>query len=299
MLQANDLVKRYGNLTAVDGVSLDIGKGETFGLLGPNGAGKTTTISMLVGLLAPDAGSVQIDSGNGDSGSPGDSTVRRQIGVAPQSLSLYQELTAKENLKFFASLYGYSGKALSHRIDWALEFSELADRQNDRVEVYSGGMKRRLNIAVALIHEPKILLLDEPTVGVDPQSRNHIFERIEELQKKGLSILYTTHYMEEAQRLCDRVGIMDKGKILALDSVDGLIAKYGGKSVVTATVHPDTDPGLLPFEIDGQSIRFETESPLDDMTRFRDNGVKFQTMQVANSDLESVFLELTGRSLRD
>ncbi len=299
MLLAKDLVKKYGKLTAVDGVSLGIAKGETFGLLGPNGAGKTTTISMLVGLLSPDSGSVEIGSGDQGTGSPDDSGLRRLIGVAPQSLSLYEELTAKENLQFFAKLYGISGKQLRERTEWALEFSKLEDRQNARVDTFSGGMKRRLNIAVALIHEPEILLLDEPTVGVDPQSRNHIFERIEELQAKGMSILYTTHYMEEAQRLCDRVGIMDKGKILALDSVDGLISKYGGKSVVSAKVDPQTDPRLLPCQLEGGSIRFESDRPLDDMTALRDKGVRFETMQVTKSDLESVFLELTGRSLRD
>lgn len=305
MIEANNLRKAYGDHLAVDDLSFKIAKGEAFGLLGPNGAGKTTTISMLIGLLSPDSGDVQVAGDDRSAtGSPTDPTVRSRIGVAPQSLSLYGELTGRENLEFFGQLYGLSGAKLRERIDWALGFAALADRQKDRVETYSGGMKRRMNIAVALIHGPELLLLDEPTVGVDPQSRNHIFDSIEKLKKNGMTILYTTHYMEEAQRLCDRVAIMDGGKLLALDTVSGLVNKHGGTSVVTAelsNVMEESDLlGSLPgSSLEGNSMRFESDRPLEQVAELTGKGVQFQTLQIAQPDLESVFLSLTGRSLRD
>lgn len=304
IVEANGLRKTFGKPpkenVAVDGLSFSIGRGETFGLLGPNGAGKTTTISMLVGLLTPDDGSVIVgNASDAIHGDPTEPAVRNLIGVAPQSLSLYEELTAKENLEFFGQLYGLSGSKLRERVEWALAFAQLQDRQKDRVETFSGGMKRRMNIAVALIHEPAILLLDEPTVGVDPQSRNHIFESIQQLRSEGMTILYTTHYMEEAQRLCDRVAIVDRGKLLALDSVGGLIEKYGGRSVVTGEVNQRPESVELPGKLEGNSMRFESESPLEEVARLTGEGVSFQTLNIAQPDLESVFLTLTGRSLRD
>ena len=304
MIEASNLIKTYGSLTAVDDLTLEIKEGETIGLLGPNGAGKTTTISMLVGLTNPDSGSVEMKAGSSSpqltaTGSPTLTAVRSRIGVAPQALSLYEELTAVGNLRFFGSLYGLAGSALKERVEAALEIAGLEDRRNSRVSTFSGGMKRRLNIAVALIHEPSVVMLDEPTVGVDPQSRNHIFERIERMQKEGLTILYTTHYMEEAQRLCDRVAIMDKGKILALDTVEGLLEKHGGRSVVSATLHPDSTRHNLPAEPRGDSLRFESDDPIGEVTKLNQAGVRFQGLQIANSDLESIFLKLTGRKLRD
>jgi ABC-2 type transport system ATP-binding protein len=265
-------------------------------LLGPNGAGKTTTIGMLVGVLRPDGGSVHV---NGAS-RPTEAAARLAVGVAPQSLSLYEELSAKENLTFFARLYRLTGASLTERVGWALDFAELNDRAKDRVKTFSGGMKRRLNLAVALVHDPQVLILDEPTVGVDPQSRNHIFGRVEELKSRGRTIIYTTHYMEEAQRLCDRVAIMDRGKILDLDRVDALIARHGGRSVVKAElVRPPADATVLPAPLDGLSLRFESERPLEEVARLSTAGVAFQTLEVARPDLETVFLTLTGRSLRD
>ena len=303
MIEAVNLKKSYGSLKAVDDLSLTINEGETLGLLGPNGAGKTTTIGMLVGLTSPDSGTVRIlkkgTSSNSADGPPTDAKVRKRIGVAPQALSLYEELSANENLKFFGALYGLNGQVLKERIESALEIAGLEDRRHDRVKTFSGGMKRRLNIAVALIHEPDIVLLDEPTVGVDPQSRNHIFDRIEKMQKAGMTILYTTHYMEEAQRLCDRVAIMDKGSILAIDTVDGLLEKHGGKPVVSATLHPQSSRHGLPAEPEGDWLRFESPDPIAEVTRLTQSGVKFQDLQIMNSDLESVFLGLTGRQLRD
>jgi ABC-2 type transport system ATP-binding protein len=296
MIQVHELRKSYGGTVAVDGVSFDVRAGETFGLLGPNGAGKTTTIGVMIGVLKPDAGSVTVNGG----GTPAQAAARLAIGVAPQSIALYDDLTAVENLRFFARLYELSGARLKERVAWALEFAGLEDRRGDRVKTYSGGMKRRLNMAVALVHDPQVIVLDEPTVGVDPQSRNHIFERIEQLKGVGRTIVYTTHYMEEAQRLCDRVAIMDRGRILDLDRVDALIARHGGRAVVKAELaRPPADPAILPEPLDGLALRFESERPLEDVARLSSAGVAFQTLEVARPDLETVFLTLTGRSLRD
>jgi ABC-2 type transport system ATP-binding protein len=296
MIEVRNLRKSFGATIAVDGVSFDIGKGETFGLLGPNGAGKTTTIGMLVGVVWPDDGTVRVNG----AAKPTESAARMAIGVAPQSLSIYEELTAKENLTFFARLYRLSGARLAERVAWALDFAELSDRAKDRVKTFSGGMKRRLNLAVALVHDPQVLILDEPTVGVDPQSRNHIFRRVEELKSRGRTIIYTTHYMEEAQRLCDRVAIMDRGKLLDMDCVERLINRHGGRSVVKALlVRPPSDPAVLPAPLDGLSLRFESERPLEEVARLSTAGVALQTLEVARPDLETVFLTLTGRSLRD
>jgi ABC-2 type transport system ATP-binding protein len=296
MIQVLELRKSYGTTVAVDGVSFDVRGGETFGLLGPNGAGKTTTIGAMIGVLKPDAGEVLVNGG----ARPSDPAARLAIGVAPQSLALYEDLSAVENLNFFGRLYQMSGAQLKQRVAWALEFAGLEDRKRDRVKTYSGGMKRRLNMAVALIHDPQVLFFDEPTVGVDPQSRNHIFDRIEELKRAGRTIVYTTHYMEEAQRLCDRVAIMDRGRVLDLDSVDALIARHGGRAVVKAElVRPPADEAILPQPLDGLALRFESDRPLEEVARLTSAGVAFQTLEVARPDLETVFLTLTGRSLRD
>jgi linearmycin/streptolysin S transport system ATP-binding protein len=296
MIEVRQLQKSYGATLAVRGVSFDVRDGETFGLLGPNGAGKSTTIGMLTGATRPDGGSIRMNGGH----SPAEALSRMAIGFAPQELSLYEELTAAENLTFFARLYRLAGPGLQERVAWALEFAGLADRQKDRVKTYSGGMKRRLNLAVALVHNPAVILLDEPTAGVDPQSRNHIFERIDELRSQGRTVVYTTHYMEEAQRLCDRVAIMDGGKILDLDTVPALIDRYGGRSVVKAVlVRPPVDASLLPAPLDGLVLRFESDRPLEEVGRLSSAGVAFQSLEVARPDLETVFLTLTGRSLRD
>lgn len=295
MVQAKNLRKSYGSLVAVEDVSFNIEKGEVFGLLGPNGAGKSTTIAMLVGALRPDTGSVSI----GDWGSPNTVAVRRHVGVAPQALAVYEALSARENLEFFGRIYGIEGARLKDRVAWCLDFAGLTDRANDLVKTFSGGMKRRVNMATALIHEPSIVFFDEPTVGVDPQSRNYIFDSIENLKASGVTILYTTHYMEEAQRLCDRVAIIDHGKILAMDSVDRLIAEFGGVSVLTADLIEA--PAAVPAGavLDDLELRMETREPLKDLASLSDQGVKFATLKIEKPDLESVFLSLTGRSLRD
>jgi len=296
MIRASNVRKAYGATVAVDGASFDIPRGETFGLLGPNGAGKTTTIHLLVGVLKPDAGEIEIDGAL----DPTRPEVRRRIGIAPQSLALYDELTGEENLRFFGRLYGVNGPNLRDRVRWALEFVQLTEHGGRLVRTYSGGMQRRLNMACALLHEPAVILFDEPTVGVDPQSRNHIFDNIEALKAEGRTILYTTHYMEEAQRLCDRVAIMDHGKVLAMDTVDGLITRYGGRSVVTAELErPPDHPADLPGTLEGTSLRLDTDEPLEEVARLAAANVRFLTLRVDRPDLETVFLSLTGRSLRD
>jgi len=223
-IEVHGLAKSYGSLKAVDGISFEVGFGECFGLLGPNGAGKTTTIHCIVGALRPDAGEVRVD-GMADPTRP---AVRAKLGVAPQALAIYDEFSADENLAFFGGLYGIAGARLRERIDDALELSGLTARRRDRVSTYSGGMQRRLNLVCGILHDPPVILLDEPTVGVDPQSRNLIFDNIEALKRQGRTILYTTHYMEEAERLCDRVAIVDGGRILALDTVEALIRAHTG-----------------------------------------------------------------------
>ncbi len=296
MIEARSLHKRYGDLQAVLDVSFTIAKGEAFGLLGPNGAGKTTTIHMLAGLLRPDQGTVTIDGEPDPSRAP----VRRKVGVAPQSLALYDELTGAENLTLFGSLYGLSGAKLRERVAWALDFAGLTDRGRDRAGVYSGGMKRRLNLACALVHDPAVLICDEPTVGVDPQSRNHIFDSIEELRRCGTTLLYTTHYMEEAQRLCDRVAIMDHGRVLAIDTVEALIEAHGGSSVVQAELAtaPASDVEL-PGQLDGMTLRIDSDRPFELVASLGRGPLDIRELRVERPDLERVFLRLTGRSLRD
>ena len=296
MIRTHQLRKRFDALEAVAGVSFEIAPGETFGLLGPNGAGKTTTIGMLVGLLAPSAGEVEV-AGQPDPTQP---RVRQQLGVCPQSLSLYNELTGRENLAFFGRLYGLRGRRLRERVEWGLAFAGLADRQRDRVGTYSGGMQRRLNLACALVHEPRILLLDEPTVGVDPQSRNFLFDNIEQLKRDGCTIVYTTHYMEEAQRLCDRVAIMDHGQLLALDTVPALIATHGGGAVIELELqHPPADIATLPGTLEGTHLRIETNDVYRQVAELGRLDLPFVELQVRQPDLETVFLALTGRRLRD
>jgi ABC-2 type transport system ATP-binding protein len=296
MIQIHDLSKSFGDIEAVRDFSLSISKGETVGLLGSNGAGKTTTISMLVGGLSPDAGTITID-GKSDPRQP---SVRRALGLAPQSIALYDKLTAEENLAFFGGIYGLVGQKLQERVNWCIDLAALGERRKDRVETYSGGMKRRLNLACALVHEPSVLLLDEPTVGVDPQSRNHIFEAIEGLSESGLTLIYTTHYMEEAERLCDRVAIMDKGGILALDSVKGLIRAHGGASWLHVEFESPPADGLVPGAIvEGNELRVQTDDPLAVMDELRKLGSELTSFHLQRANLESVFLSLSGRALRD
>ncbi len=281
MLTLTNVRKSFGQTVAVDGLSLSVRKGELFGLLGPNGAGKSTTVSLAVGLLAPDAGTVAIAG----LGNPADPAVRAGIGVAPQALALYDQLSAEENLRFFGEVYGLSGTTLAKRVAWCLDLVGLTERRRDRIETYSGGMKRRINLAAALVHDPELLLLDEPTVGVDPQSRNKIFENIEALHAAGRTIIYTTHYMEEAVRLCERIAIVDGGKLLALGKVSELLAKHGG-------------PPTLVVRTNGEDRRVQTADPLAELNRLAATST-IDAFQMERPTLEQVFLHLTGRSLRD
>lgn len=280
MIELHAIRKTFGDRVAVDDLTLSIEPGEVFGLLGPNGAGKSTTIGMAVGLLRPDSGTVRVDGRD-----PADPAVREALGVAPQSLAIYDELSARENLTFFGSLYGIGRADRARRADELLELVGLADRAGERVGGYSGGMKRRVNLACALVHDPACVLLDEPTAGVDPQSRNAIFEIVRTLRETGKTIVYTTHYMEEAQKLCDRIGVIDHGRLLALGPVDDLIRDHGGESVVRV-------------ESAQGEVRTPTADPLSVIRAALESGDALG-VHVERPDLETVFLNLTGRSLRD
>jgi ABC-2 type transport system ATP-binding protein len=296
VIQVTELRKQFGTLKAVDGVSFQIARGEVYGLLGPNGAGKTTCLGMLVGAVTADSGDVTL--GNG--GHPSQASVRRQIGYTPQALAIYDELSGEENVQFFGRLYGLSGAMLRAQTRSVLDLVGLLDRRDDRVRTYSGGMKRRLNLACALVHDPPILFLDEPTVGVDPQSRNLIFEKIEQLKNEGRTVIYTTHYMEEAQRLCDRIAILDNGKILAEGDLDSLLHAHGGQSVVRAIYETAPPEGAhLPGPVKDGELLFDSDRPLVDVARLVDSGHRFRSLHIDRPDLETVFLNLTGRSLRD
>ena len=309
VLSCTDLVKRFGARTAVDGVSFSISEGETYGLLGPNGAGKTTTISMVCGLLTPNAGSVSV------AGHPmiGDAIdAKAAIGLVPQDLALYEDLTAQDNLKFFGRLQGLSGKGLTARVDEVLDVVGLADRAGERIDTYSGGMKRRANIAVGLLHRPALLVLDEPTVGVDPQSRNAILESIELLSGQGLSVLYTTHYMEEAERLCDRIGIIDDGKLVADGTRRALIDQVGQGDTIEVSGEGDLEtfahgcrwlPGVFGVQRTERGISVRSTSgaaTLAEVVAVASRvGVAVSGLSVVEPDLEAVFLKLTGKALRD
>lgn len=303
MITVSELTKSYREVKALNGIDIEIPRGQTFGLLGPNGAGKTTAISILCGLITANSGTVTL-AGQTDPTRP---EVRRVLGLAPQNLALYDELSAQENLAFFAKLYGYTGKALAARVNYCLDVAQLTERRRHRVGTFSGGMKRRLNLACALLHEPKILLLDEPTVGVDPQSRNLIFDTIENFRQDGATILYTTHYMEEAQRLCDRIAIMDHGSVLDVDRLDALIERHGGLSHVRlelgdAAVDRQALSAALEgasFTLDGQQLSLQTNDPINVLTRIQALGVQVHNLEIDEANLEDVFLNLTGRRLRD
>ncbi|MFN2321815.1 MAG: ATP-binding cassette domain-containing protein [Trueperaceae bacterium] len=309
VVRCRGLVKRYGAATVVDGLSLTIAPGEAYGLLGPNGAGKTTTISMLVGLLAPDAGEVEI-AGHRLADAP--AAFKGAVGYVPQDLALYGDLTARENLVFFGRLYGLSGRALADRVRAVLDQVGLADRADDRTETFSGGMKRRVNIAAALLHEPELLVLDEPTVGVDPQSRTAILDGIADLNADGMAVLYTSHYMEEVERLCDRIGIVDRGRMIAegsrrelverLDQADRIVLEVDGDAEALARACADV-PGVRHVAHGHRQVTLMVgggRSALPQVfARAADAGVAVTGAHVVEPDLEAVFLHLTGKALRD
>ena len=310
MLEVKAVTKRYGSLTAVARVSFSAAKGETIGLLGPNGAGKTTTVSMVAGLTRPDSGEILIE---GEPIHSETDPVKRKIGLVPQDLALYDELPARENLRFFAALYNLDGAAAKRAIDEALDLVGLTDRAKDKPATFSGGMKRRLNLAAALLHDPQILLLDEPTVGVDPQSRNAIFDNLETLKARGKTLVYTTHYMEEAERLCDRLVIIDHGNVIANDSLQGLYKLMPVTNVLVIELADGTDvfplqplqslPEVTSAVLESRILKIGVHDLSSGTPKILqwliDNGHPYQHVVSERPDLETVFLVLTGRSLRD
>ena len=309
VLACRGLTRRYGARIAVDDVGFHIAAGERYGLLGPNGAGKTTTISMICGLLRPDAGDIEVAGAHVDQRA---TRAKAAIGYVPQEIALYPDLTGRENLRFFARLYGLRGALREQRVDACLELVGLAERADERVDKYSGGMQRRLNIAAGLLHSPRLLVLDEPTVGVDPQSRNAILESIESLATSGIAVLYTTHYMEEAQRLCDRIGILDEGKLIAEGTRAELVALMGGRDRVRLTADGDTTLVAEALaDVDGVEQVTTADGVVDLTVRdarqalprifaaTSDAGAALTGVDVIEPDLEAVFLHLTGKGLRD
>ncbi len=307
MLEVKKLVKRYGNKLAVSDISFSVEKGEIFGLLGPNGAGKSSTINIITGLIKKDSGQVTIGGLDLDK----DLTKAKfLLGIVPQDLAIYNDLTALQNVKFFGSLYGLSGSALQEQALETLEFVGLRDKAKDKVKTFSGGMKRRLNIACGLVHRPQLLILDEPTVGIDPQSRNHIMEAILQLNREGMTILYTTHYMEEAEQLCSRIAIMDAGQIVAQGNLAELRSLIEEHWYIAAKVKgtPPVDElskiaGVDKIDLNGNLIRFTCRgkhAQLKDILEvLGQHHNEILDLSIDEPNLEDVFLTLTGKRLRD
>ncbi|WP_152053923.1 ABC transporter ATP-binding protein [Tautonia marina] len=309
VLEACDLIKRFGSITAVNGVSFQVGRGEAVALLGPNGAGKTTTISMISGLLRPDEGCVRF---NGQPIRGETDPIKRTLGLVPQELALVEELSARENLRFFGALQGLGGSRLHQAMTDGLDLVGLTDRADSIVRTYSGGMKRRLNLAVALLHDPQVILLDEPTVGVDPQSRNAIFEGLERLKDRGKALIYTTHYMEEAERLCDRIVIIDRGQVIADGRVKDLSALLDRHARLRIELgNPGSGDWLDQFaDVPGVvQARLEDHELILDVNDLKVSSAILQSLDALGlvvthlesdrADLSTIFLNLTGRALRD
>ena len=308
VLACHGLRRSFGDRVAVDGVGFSIADGETYGLLGPNGAGKTTTISMVCGLLERDSGEVYVDGRAVDTSTP---EARAAIGYVPQDIAIYPDLTARENLRFFAKLYGLRGVDLDARIAEILEIVELSDRADERTDRFSGGMKRRLNIGLGLLNRPRLLVLDEPTVGVDPQSRNAILASVERFRQQGMAVLYTTHYMEEAERLCDRVGIIDVGHLIAEGTRRELVAMVGERDRVALDARGDVQTAAkAAADVDGVERATTREDGIDLVVR--DAGATLPEIlrvvgahahvtgvDISEPNLEAVFLHLTGKALRE
>jgi ABC-2 type transport system ATP-binding protein len=313
LLEVAELRKSYGSYTAVDGLSFSVEAGEVFGLLGPNGAGKSTTMMMLAGLKSADSGTVQIDGHSFDSGAQ---ALKLVLGIVPQDLAIYPDLTARENLQFFGRLYGIRGKVLRERIDKVLTEVGLMQSAGNFVHTFSGGMKRRLNFASALLHQPKLVILDEPTVGVDPQSRSHLMDCVRNLSAAGVAVIYCSHYMEEVEALCHRVAIVDKGKLLTCGSLEELLsdsradlhlrvrgvkARLGPRLVGLAEVEPLNDEEV---QIVLHRNRRDSTFAINDrltlvLEILKQAHAEILSMETREHDLERLFLELTGRKLRD
>ena len=310
MIQVKNLVKKYGSLRAVDDISFEVGKGELFGLLGPNGAGKTTTINVLSTLMPLDEGSASI-GGHDVTRDP--AAVRRLIGIVPQEIALYQDLSAQENLLFWGRLYGLSGKDLGDRVDKLLELADLHQQASQKVETYSGGMKRRLNLIVGLVHSPEVLFLDEPTVGIDAQARSRILEMIQELSRLGLTVIYTTHYLEEAEQLCERIGVIDKGRMAALGDREQLIDQVGDQDLIRFHLPEAAQEEFMASfsgRKDCQGVGMK-RSKMEVRTKdgaqllpgiqgwLSERGLELAQLEVERPNLETLYLNLTGRGLRE
>jgi ABC-2 type transport system ATP-binding protein len=308
-IEVKNLKKSFGDLQAVNGVSFAIHEGEVFSLLGPNGAGKSTTISMLSGLLVPDDGVAAI-MGHSISGEP--EAAKTSLGVVPQDIALYPDLSARENLVFWGKMYGLRGAALKTRVDEVLEIIDLADRQKDKVGTFSGGMKRRVNIGAALLHKPAVIIMDEPTVGIDPQSRRHILDNVKELNRQGMTVLYTTHYMEEAAELSNHIAIMDAGKVIAYGTHDELIKLVGEETRIDLTINTESTTVIPAWRATPGVSKTAAEDGkitvlVDDSNRVLPHlfeaankaGVRITSVDIQEPNLETVFLHLTGKALRD
>ncbi|MFZ5354122.1 MAG: ABC transporter ATP-binding protein [Bacillota bacterium] len=309
VVEIKNLVKRYNDFLAVDNVSFSIKPGEIYGLLGPNGAGKTTTINALIGLIKADGGEINI---LGKSFNRNSNEIKREIGIVPQEMAIYDDLTALENITFFAKLYGLRDGLLKERVKEALDFTGLWDRRNDISKKFSGGMKRRLNIACAIAHHPKLIIMDEPTVGIDPQSRNHIMESVKELNRQGSTIIYTSHYMEEVEELCNNIAIMDHGKIIAegtKDELKNMVSVEDRIEMELSSVnHTLTDnikkvSGVKDCMVDNNRLSVVSQKDSKNLSKIidciSDTGVEIMSMNIEKPTLETVFLTLTGRTLRD
>lgn len=305
MLLLENITKRYGALTALDGVSLTIERGECFGLLGPNGAGKSTLMSLIAGLREPDSGTTVLDSEPLNAAHP---SARAKLGLVPQHIALYPKLSAEQNLRIFGQLYGLGGAKLEERITEGLEAMHLADRRRDLVQTFSGGMQRRLNLVASLLHRPQLLLCDEPTVGVDPQSRNAIFEFLETRLRDGLTIIYSTHYMEEATRLCSRIGIIDHGRIHALGTLDELLLGLPFEEEIRFPAEPRTQPLAEQLAAHGAVVANDEFIQFRPRAGYRLSGFYALTESLGlparlftsqRPTLEALFLHLTGRKLRE
>ena len=308
-IEVRNLTKAFREVVAVGGISFEVHRGEVFSLLGPNGAGKSTAISVISGLLQPDSGDASV---MGHSVTKESMAARRCLGVVPQEVALYNDMSARENLVFWGRMYGLSGKDLERRVDEMLKAVGLVDRQKGRVATYSGGMKRRVNIAAALLHTPQVVIMDEPTVGIDPQSRRHILDYVKELNRQGMSVLYTTHYMEEAEELSNRIAIMDKGKIIACGTRDELVRLVGEQTRVDLAVTGEPDKAAEAWRAVAGVSRATVEQgrvlvlagdsnavvPLL-FERAAQLGFRIGSVEIQEPNLETVFLSLTGRALRD
>ena len=305
MLTIENVTKRFGEIVALDRVSLSLARGEFFGLLGPNGAGKTTLMSLVAGLRAPDSGSISI---NGQPVGPNAMAPRHELGFVPQAIALYEELSAEENLRLFGKLYGLAGQELRARVDHGLYAAQLFERRQDKVQTYSGGMKRRINVVASILHRPALLLCDEPTVGVDPQSRNAIFEFLQRLNADGMTIVYSTHYMEEATRLCSRIAIIDHGRMLALGTLDELLTHLPFSELVRIARNDQTTAQMQALAEYGEITKAEDAYlfKLRDGLRFseffaaaEELGLPYRYFNIRRPTLEDLFLHLTGKNLRD